>query len=383
MEVHVKPASVDAAEARLVDRFIGEELAPLVRDRCQEWVICFLELRTVNTIMVMSQAPEHELGDLPTHFRSFPIQAGTGRAAIYTEADFSEAVVDSRLIATATGASIGLAECTQAGTLGLYVRPRVSSEAIAMLTAYHVVSDRLGRSDQVVSPARGDLSNIISRKESELRSLQEDLEVLTALGDTKRLTRTQIKVEDAQDMLQAAQADLKIGKVFRHVLRMATDNEEYLDAALITVNVDRLNGWAPTCLNDPFPRLDFPVSVRESGTSFDGLKDVATIGRAEPLEKVGRTSGYTTGFLNSVKVRLLMSTPFGMVNELQAWGVVSKDRNGAFTQPGDSGSMIFTGRKLVGMVFGGVNGEINGYSIDVTLFTPMARLQEVLEFDLL
>ena len=253
------------------------------------------------------------------------------------------------------GASIGPKGLTdRAGTLGGWFvldRPGLPPLEVA-ITCDHVVeddyvdkngqrtsedispSDKTSASQTIVEyPAAFDILGEISRTESYMKTHPED-------SDGKALMQK----------LQEFQKNAEIGAVIaRSGLKKNKDGSR-VDWALFQAN----NTFRR---NRPSPRSAFKLAIALPGQSELGYKidenstieHTATAEKDTWVAKCGRTSGHTSGTINSMTRRVAWHNQEGLVtDEIEIFGIVDD-----FCRKGDSGSLVTDAQgNLVGMVIG-------------------------------
>src|SRR5438045_6876573 len=112
-------------------------------------------------------------------------------------------------------------------------------------------------------------------------------------------------------------------------------------------------------------------------TRSDAIPENFTCIRDEPMVeevffKVGRTTGWTAGTFNSVK-----STVFVEEKDYEAWLILNIEPNGAFSDGGDSGSIIFDRKGgCLALLWGGRAPVPEGYPHDLSFCTPLSIILE-------
>lgn len=362
----IKATSLQGEEKEAIEAYIDSHLVSEVRSMSNEYSIVVVRIMEVDTIVVF--VPEGvDLFLSAAEVRGVPIISGVGTVRTYGQ-EFATESVKARLETPTTGASIGVDGSDYAGTLGLYVKDK--NGWLCALTCYHVVSplDCTGRT--IVTPHRSDSEEVIKGITQTIEQLNEVKAQREMIGDMSRARYSALRVQQLEFELDWALRDRYLGQASQTDF-VLEESGEYVDAALIPVENFQLLHRSSD-LNDP--------DIISGSQLVDQVRRPETLTAAEELQKIGRTSGHTSGRINPIQIRGSMKTRRGYACGFLAWGVVSDRRDGKFTLEGDSGSIVYHERELVGMVFGGVNGIVNGYSCDVTVFTTMSTLQDRLGF---
>lgn len=361
----------------LVEDFIDNELVARLKTFSSLYSIAVFRLYDIETILVMLPQGVQDV-ELPNQFQGIPILLGEGIAHSYAY-EFAIESAKARLEYPCMGSSIGVEGLGVAGTLGLYVKNRHGG--VSGLTCHHVLSlpDRpiQTQSCRVMSPQEDDLKHIISDLEEQISSLDGQKEARATMQQWSKVEITERKISTLRDDLDCACRDRTLGYKSAGQYHLST-GRDYIDAALIEIKLETLDMCQ--ALNDPSGRGDISPT---RGRTLIHSRRPETLSSEERVEKVGRTSGWTAGRINSIQVRSGMKTQWGFIYDTCACGVVSEDKDSKFTLPGDSGSVVYHDREAIGLVYGGVDGHVNGYNCNITLFSAIDDLRSILQFELM
>lgn len=98
------------------------------------------------------------------------------------------------------------------------------------------------------------------------------------------------------------------------------------------------------------PIVDSDVSERIRGIGRVSNIDEATLGME--VQKQGRTTGLTKGLIEQIDVTTQVSYGTGKTAIFTDQLIITSS-SGSFSQPGDSGSAVLSGSKLIGLLFAG------------------------------
>lgn len=166
-----------------------------------------------------------------------------------------------------------------------------------------------------------------------------------------------------------------------------------------TIPADRVGGSAEfvALAKDQVNEIDAALATIDDGVGYDprtleghaqlggSLLDPSQIEQDAPVEKIGRTTGHTTGRFSAFDINDVV-IDYTMLGHLRFNGQIEihgMDPRG-FSDGGDSGSIIYTSgdRLAIGLLFAG--GEVGGADhADVTYANPIANVMETFGVDLL
>ncbi|ORY78562.1 hypothetical protein BCR37DRAFT_388751 [Protomyces lactucae-debilis] len=256
------------------------------------------------------------------------------------------------------GASLSPAGSHSAGTLGPYVQ-RKQSKVICALTCYHVAQEApadLGTITRnpaefdacdIVCPAEGDMATIHKELEERIADDQCWLETHSAdPAGQRRAADLARAIAVNQAKIDKYRAQRVMGKVCAGHLRFPTATEmTYSDCALIEVA-------------DPGSVSTVFDTVGQDEDFCNRFMDPALLERTQRVTKFGRSTGSTSATVNGYRFAASMETPFGLAESFWAFAAWSEERHSAFTEKGDSGAAVVWERNIVGLVFGGIEGEV-------------------------
>lgn len=128
----------------------------------------------------------------------------------------------------------------------------------------------------------------------------------------------------------------------------------YVDAAVATVKPSR-GGTRGAVFGVPTP--------------LTAVKPWSSLRVGNPVSKSGLTTGVTDG-----TIKYFSGTAGSAKNQI----VVAGASGTAFSAPGDSGSIVYAGNEVVGLLWGGVNDT----STDLTVITPIEAVFDALNISL-
>ncbi|MGR6924199.1 LamG-like jellyroll fold domain-containing protein [[Actinomadura] parvosata] len=218
-----------------------------------------------------------------------------------------------------------------AGTLGLFVYDNTDGTA-CLLSNNHVIADmsRGAIGDPIVQPGTYD-GGVVTR---DTIALLKRWVPIRASGTNVDAAIAQLTDQTLFDMRPAR--NLMPPLATNHpVVGIVTAGDGFggclltrIDAALTALNVD---------LIVPAPDGSLVPSARLEGSAAAPMKGVVAPYPKMVIEKVGRTSGYTSAVIGAVRVAAKVDTPIGVILYTDLiWTTY-------FQLPGDSGSVVYRG----------------------------------------
>ena len=175
-------------------------------------------------------------------------------------------------------------------------------------------------------------------------------------------------------------SDDQIAKLSRFAV-IVTGQRNLVDAAIAIMKDDADHE------SNRIPKgFDFPMEGQMIGEVEDSDSMLELLGKDAPVCKIGRTTGYTEGTIGAVDLdNVPVRTPIGIVvfdNVIQVnWPSNSKP----FSEPGDSGSLVFTkeGPTAIGLHFAGGLRRVDGREVGVSYSCSISNVLDKLKASLL
>ena len=308
---------------------------------------------------------------------------------------------------TSLGQSISTSEASAMGTMGLYLYERGSNNFYG-LTSGHIPFPPFGPKEcyawsstepaiQVYQPGTGVFNDTLQRFKEAIDDWQERLTTgISNLRDRKMFDTPAERIERMESQIQTDETQLKVAQEhynsyayfsdldernIGHVVctsSYSTQNQGALqDWSIIALNRKKYNNGVPP-INEVYlgdtpemknyaPRVETTLKLKgicsmEEATSGTRSEGPMVVG------KRGYKTGLTWGQVNGT-FSLTRSRPQG---EISSREIAVLGKKGAFSQPGDSGAIVFCrDGRVIGPMNGGTPGGNQSLESDVSYVTPI------------
>lgn len=177
----------------------------------------------------------------------------------------------------------------------------------------------------------------------------------------------------------------EIAKLSRFII-VVKSKRNLVDAALAVIGKD-IDERDIEHDSNRIPRgLGYPMEGRMISEADPPESVLELLKKDTPVCKIGRTTGYTEGTIGAVALdNVPVKTPIGIVVFDDVIQVNWESNNKPFSEPGDSGSLVFTKENptAIGLHFAGGERRVEGKELKVSYSCNIFNVLKTLEASLL